>query len=399
MRRLRGRRGAVSSMISGIIVLGLFLVVLVAMVAVSQQYDTYQSAVNTMSQKDIDRTSENLKAVYPGLKGGFSVTGCGGKCNQYNMSLANFGPIGVQIVRIYINSTQQSSGCTSTNNNVKGPCTLGAQGSVTSFGFNSFDSYIIAGETNHVIRLWLPSTIVLPNASLVPSNGIWVVTSRGRVFSFEWPFPPVGQGLPGTGSPPTIFTGDMKIAYAGTGGAPNSKTDSKHTEQRLNLTINGGTVLYFVNPWITDGQGTGCSNVLNDVSGTSPNGVYLSVYSVNSLNAPLILSWGNMIILAADSSSNSKVFFFGGPYYGIVRNQSGVQQFTLAGTPVTISPGQDYYLIYQITQVNFSGGLTDPGDSFSGTAAMNNGYNAQAEDATFRELEVFLNGLYVRTTC
>ena len=59
------RRSAVSTMIGGIIVLTLFLTALGAMVLVSQQYDTYQQTVNFMSQKDIDRFSENLQVPYP----------------------------------------------------------------------------------------------------------------------------------------------------------------------------------------------------------------------------------------------------------------------------------------------------------------------------------------------
>ena len=109
MRGMRARRKAVSSIIGGIIILTLILTALTAMVLVAQQYDTYQTVVNVMSQKDIDRSSEDIIAVYPGITGPQLVScGSGNTCNQYNMSLSNLGGIGTQIVRVYINST---SGC------------------------------------------------------------------------------------------------------------------------------------------------------------------------------------------------------------------------------------------------------------------------------------------------
>ena len=109
-----------------------------------------------------------------------------------------------------------------------------------------------------------------------------------------------------------------------------------------------------------------------------------------------------MVVLAADATDNSKVWFIGGPYYGIVRNQSGVQQFSPAGTEVTISPGADFYLIYQVDKtdgVNLGSNPnpTPPGDTFSGTATINNGYDGQAVGPSFRAVEIFLDGLFVRT--
>jgi hypothetical protein len=389
-------------MIAGIIVLTLFLTALTAMVVLTQQYDAYQSTVNTLSQKDVDRFSENVKPVYPGLKGGFLVTGCGSHCNQYNMSLTNVGGIGVQIARIYINSTQQTTGCTITNNDVKSPCTLDGRTDIEPFSFSSYDSFIMPGEINHIVRLWLPQTITLPNVTLTPSNTIWVVTTRGRVFSFGWPFSPAGQGLPGKGTPPTMFVGLMRVAYTGT---PDSNAgalpqhDSYHQEQRKQLPIGGGNYLYFVKPWITNGQ-NGCPNVLGQASSGK---LYVAAYGANTLSFSLQFNWGYMVILAADSSSNAKVFYMGGPLYGVVYNDTlGNQQFFLAGTSnppyATIPAGHDFYLIYKVINVDV-GSLTDPGDTFSGTATVNNGYGSQNQGPGFRAVEVFLDGVFVRTRC
>jgi hypothetical protein len=110
-----------------------------------------------------------------------------------------------------------------------------------------------------------------------------------------------------------------------------------------------------------------------------------------------------MVILTPDSGDNSKAYFIGGPYVGIVYNQSGTRHFSPWGTSVSIAPGADFYLIFQIQYLTIGSfratinGIA--GDTFSGTSTVNNGYGNQAPGATFREIEIFLNGLYVRTTC
>ena len=108
MRWRRCGRRAISTMIAGIIVLTLLLTALGTMIFVTQQYDAYQSILNTMSQKDTERFSENIAAVYPGIFPSAQPVTCGGtSCNQYTLALSNDGPIEVQIARIYINSTTQ----------------------------------------------------------------------------------------------------------------------------------------------------------------------------------------------------------------------------------------------------------------------------------------------------
>ena len=154
---------------------------------------------------------------------------------------------------------------------------------MAAFTFNSYDSYLNPGEMNHIVHLWLPQSIVLPNVPFTPGNSVWIVTTRGRVFSFQWPFPAVGEGLPGKGTPPTIFSGSMKVAYTG---SPDSSTDTYHKEGRKVLPAGGGTHLYFVNPWITMGL-NGCPNVLFGSSA-----IYISAYTVNSLSFALKFQLG-----------------------------------------------------------------------------------------------------------
>ncbi|MGD0175544.1 MAG: hypothetical protein ABSC50_01820 [Candidatus Bathyarchaeia archaeon] len=386
MRKLRFRRKAVSNIIGGIIILSLFLIALTAMVVLNQQYDAYQGAVVKMTREDIDRSSENLVAIYPGLNGSFPVS-CGVSCslNQYNMSLANLGGVGVQIARIYINSTTQPTQPTQTGcaTSAKGPCVLNPVPitSKTSMSFAQDDSYISAGEFSHFVRIWLPGGsggIMLPNVALTPSNGISIVTTRGRVFSFTWPFPPAGQGTAGSGSPVNIETGTMKIAYNGT---YNSHPDACHQEAATPLPSNvqGTKSLYFVNPWTN-------STVLTLAH------IYVYAYSADTLNIPITFSWGQLVIMTATSGSNQKQYFVGGDYVGIVWKN----KFWGAGTAVTVQPGDDFYFIFQITNINYGAPTSSSGDLFTGTATVNNAYGTTNEGPLYRAFVIYLDGLYVR---
>ncbi len=199
-------------MIGGLIVLTLLLLSLVAMLVLNQQYDLYQVTAAAMQQKNTDKYAENIQAIIPGMATapGVASPSCGGgSCVAYNITLNNPG-IGVQIVAIYINSTQQP-GCTT-------PCILGPSQSnnPAPFTFAKSESHINSGEFVHGIVFWLPwtsgcspsptSCVTLPPTCTVAGaqinyncNTITLITSRGRSFSFQWPFPPQGPSS-GTGA-------------------------------------------------------------------------------------------------------------------------------------------------------------------------------------------------------
>ena len=193
MRRMRAHRKAVSTIIGGIIILTLILTALTAMVLVAQQYDTYETLLSTMSQKDIDRMSENLIAIYPGITGPQLVSGCGSTCNQYNLTISNLAGIGTQIVRIYINST---SGCDNL-------CVFNPSKVPTQYGFQSntlpiLSNFINPAEAGHGVLFWLPTTPInvnLPTDS-PKANTVVIATARGRTFTVQWPFPPAGNYIP-----------------------------------------------------------------------------------------------------------------------------------------------------------------------------------------------------------
>ncbi len=183
-------------MIGGMIVLILFLTALGAMILLNQEYDSYQGTVNRVKQADLDRFSENLQAVPPGLLQGSTVTCNGGSCASYTLMItdlvtnASANP-GVQIATIYVNSTILP-GCVSL-------CILNPSTSPAPYTFQASQRFLNAGEPLHNITLWFPATVTLPTTAdgqpIYGSNTVTITTMRGRQFSFNWPLPPKGMGL------------------------------------------------------------------------------------------------------------------------------------------------------------------------------------------------------------
>jgi hypothetical protein len=198
-------------MIGGTIVLALFMTALTAMVLINQQYDSYQTTVDRMQQNDENRFAENIRPVPPAITAGGSVNCSGGNCNRYNMTLANIG-IGIQIGRVYITSNSTPpGGCTDL-------CVLDPSSSASPNSFDSFSRFLNPGETRS-ITLWLPGNagdnVTLPD-KYPGLNSIVLVTTRGRVFSFQWPLPPPGPagGISAAGPGGTgIYIGPLVITF------------------------------------------------------------------------------------------------------------------------------------------------------------------------------------------
>jgi hypothetical protein len=186
-----GQRRAVSTMIGGIIILTLLMTALGTMVFVSQEYDSYQTTVNKMSQKDIDRFSENLQAIYPGVQTPSTVPctgGTGGNCKKYIVPINNLAGIGTQIARVYIASASPNSLCPSPPEPAAGFCAVDSYTPTGSqpakvFTFSSSSSFINPSESNHQLIFWLDS------ATQLASGSFTLVTTRGREFVFQFPFP------------------------------------------------------------------------------------------------------------------------------------------------------------------------------------------------------------------
>jgi len=206
-------------MIGGIIILTLFLIALVAMVLVTQGYDSYQLLVAKRQRMTDDRFSEQLRAVMPGIATPSGTCTPGLDC--YVMTISNLG-IGTRIARIYINST--GGGCT-------GLCILNPSTNPAAFKFRQADAFLDSGEFFHEITFWLPAGSNLPSKCKIAGssldygcNSITIVTARGRVFAFQYPIPIGGQGERGGAGGTGIYIGPVVytfqkplIAYSTTG--------------------------------------------------------------------------------------------------------------------------------------------------------------------------------------
>jgi len=433
------RRRAVSTMIGGIIVLSLLLVGLGAMVFVSQQNDQYQQSVEGMMQRNNQQLSESLVFNFPGLTllTSTAVPGWGSGCtttyNCYNMTVSNLGGVGVQVVRIYINST--GSGCTSL-------CVLNPTSTITNYGFNQANSFLNAGEVNHWLILALPISVALPNSPF-SKNTISVVTSRGNVFSFQWPF----QNLVGGQSQSAFSAGIMKVAYqysqsaaygydsmnewgpvqANSGGNYGDYSVYCHKEPEQpyqapatdaeKLAINStdqtwgvrGGVLWFVNPWVSQ-------DIINSAITNGPKGqvnghptwpsnlttlyIYVNITNVGSIpfaikGGSLDLTWYSFNWIDA----NLIGYYQGAP----------PGAFYPAGSTHTVAPGASFYAIFKVTDVCLGRSSCKVGDSTTGTWPPPNGESvmfmgsasltSNTGDTTFVAGVALLPGLWIRSSC
>ena len=432
MRKLWFRRKAVSTIIGGIIVLGLFLTALLSMVLVSQQYDQYQTQVNKMSQFGINRLSEYLVANSPGLTSitsnalipGWAVAGScgvGGQYNCYNMTVSNLGGVGIHIVRIYINST--GSGCTSL-------CVLNPTLAPTSsYAFNQPDQFINAGETNHVVLLYLHTVELLS-----PTNTIVVVTSRGSMFSFNWPI----KSLTGGQSQIAFSAGILKIAYqysqaypacattnpplcydsqnepglGGSGGTNYCHNEparaypagSSYAEKLTGMSsvgVGDGGVLWFVSPWVT--QAIFNSAQTNGVAPSGHSGwpsnlttLYLYVNITNVGSTPFAINGGSIDLTwySYNWVTANLIGFYEGAAPGT---------FYPAGSTHTVAAHESFYGIFKVTEVSLgtaSSTNTWPppaGESvmFLGSASL----TSSTQDETFIAGVALMSGLWIRNSC
>jgi hypothetical protein len=416
-------------MIGGVIILSLLLTALGTMVFVSQLNDQYQQSVNKMAQYDSQRSSEDLVFNYPGLTllTSSNVPGwgiCGSTDNYcYNMTVSNLGGVGIHIVRIYINST--GSGCTSL-------CVLNPTLAPTSsYAFNQPDQFINAGETNHVVLLYLHTVELLS-----PTNTIVVVTSRGSMFSFNWPI----KSLTGGQSQIAFSAGILKIAYqytqgipyptcttnpvlcydsknepgpvaAGSGGAVTSSychnepaqdypAGSSYAEKLTGMSsvgVGNGGVLWFVSPWVT-------KPIFNttQTNGGAPSGhsswpsnsttLYLYVNITNVGNTPFAINGGSIDLtwLSYNWVSANLIGFYKAP-----------GTFYPAGSTQTIPAHTSFYAIFRVYQVSLgiSEGTWPPptGQSvmFLGSAAL----TSNTVTGTFVAGVALMSGLWIRNSC
>jgi hypothetical protein len=395
-------------MIGGVIVLSLLLTALGTMVFVSQQYDQYQQTVNKMAQYRSQQLSEDLVAISPGLTVVTSTTipgwgsGCGTTAGTgttyicYNATISNLGAVGVQITRIYINSTGTAgSGCSPPNPQ---PCILTPTSTIQAYAFEEASEFLNAGEANHALLFALPCTSVTncvtlpaPNPAF-PQNSILIATSRGNVFSFQWPFQVSVFGQ----SQSAFSTGNMEVAYQGTYNSENEPsfggkgTGYCHTESSApypaavgyaqELTgITGvgvtGNALYFVNPWIT-------STIMSSANGGGTT-VYIFVVVINTGTQAYIPAAGSIDLTWYGSNH------LDGALLGVYYNGA------FYTTSPSITPGSFYYAMFKLTIFTIGNPPTSS-VMFWGGASITNGSGSNNENLNFFSGTLLPSGLWIR---
>jgi hypothetical protein len=419
--RLRRRR-AVSTLIGGVIVLSLLLTALGTMVFVTQQYDQYEQTVNRVAQYRNQQVSEDLVAISPGLAVVNSTisgwgSGCDGsgvnKYNCYDATISNLGTVGVQITRIYVNSTGiAGSGCSSPNPT---PCILNPTSTIGPYAFEEATEFLNPGEANHTVMMALPIGVGLPDPTTgstsgstggFPENSIVIVTSRGNLFSFQWPFQVSVFGQ----SQSAFSTGNMKVAYTGTfdsakeiaaggsGGTGYCHTESSepypagpgYAEKLTGVTGYGDSgVLWFLNPWITGGNSQA---IMNSVE-TGVTTLYIYVVVINTGTTSYNPTAGTIDLTWYGSNH------IDGPLIGVYYNGN-------FATSPSIAPGSYYYAIFEIKQSSkavgvFTIGNPPPQDGqnsvmFWGAASITNALGSSAEGNTFFSGSILVSGLWIR---
>ena len=322
------------------------------------------------------------------------------------MTVSNLGGVGVQIVRIYINSTW--SGCTSL-------CTLNPTPTINNYAFNQANQFLNTGEVDHGVLLALPKAVTLPNG-YYSQNTIFIVTSRGNVFSFKWPLP---IEIFGGQSQSAFSTGILKIAYqdistSGTGlctppnnngspikaesigcdsshdynGAPGHTCQSppychnepektyvaptNYAEELTGINYPGviGSTLYFVNPWITLPILEHARTDEDSINMTLPTTqIYIYINITNTGGTPYTVAGGTLDLTVAGSTH------IDGNLIGIYYNATGTQPFwfTASSTQTqTVAVGKSFYAIFKVTQIMLDLSYLSSSSMFWGSLSLTN---------------------------
>jgi len=427
---------AVSTIIGGLIMLTLILSALGTMIFVSEQYDQYQQIDSRISQYQYQQISERLVINSPGLtaltSAGAWGSGCVSTYNCYNITVSNFGGEGVQIVRIYINSTGQAGqGC-----NPK-LCILNPTSTIANYAFNQANQFLNPGEVDHAIVIALPSSITLPSPTpAVPQNSVMLVTGRGNVFSFQWPFQTLSYGQ----SQSAFSSGIMKVAYqctstsncscsstsgcdsmneplGGTKGAtychteplvsyPAPSYDAEQLGSASNpiylsqgVKVGDGGVLTFVNPWITNTILESAQGYPGGSPNTNATQLYIYVNVINTSGIPYSPVAGSIDFTWYGQDHIDGVLigaFYKGQYYLSTQTMS-----------LSIASGASYYAIFHINIVklgNWNPNAWTSGNwalpiMWWGSASITNDYDSASQSGQFFTGSILLSGLWIRSSC
>jgi hypothetical protein len=326
-------------------------------------------------------------------------------------------------VRLYINST--GTGCTSL-------CVLNPTQTIAPYAFNQANQFINAGEVKHTLLLALPRSVTLPNPwPASPRSTILVATTRGNVFSFQWPFrTPIYLA-----SSSAFSSGILRVAYqsltssstcvttghsltgcdsknepgpvnAGSGGTVISgrychneplqditPADSGYAEKLTVSGVSGGT-LYFVNPWITEAILSSAVNLLNPGTRTPQTQLYIYAVVTNTFNYSYTVQGGTLDLTWYSTDHVNGVLY--GLYYPVKRGVTG--QFYPTGSLLSIAPGATYYAIFIMNQVQLyfpppNGAIQSV--MFWGSASL----STSAKDQSYFSGTILSSGLWIRPSC
>ncbi|HZY93710.1 MAG TPA: hypothetical protein VFE98_02485 [Candidatus Bathyarchaeia archaeon] len=143
------------------------------------QYDAYNRSITSMALRDQQASSENLVVNNPGAVDFGAGT--------FNITVTNLGGSSVLISRIYINNLSPTGSTQCSTSSAISPCTVDSTPSTTSC-VNGVSCYftngnIQVGELNHKIKV--------TGLAINDGSGYKVIlsTTRGRLFSFYYPWP------------------------------------------------------------------------------------------------------------------------------------------------------------------------------------------------------------------
>jgi hypothetical protein len=169
------------------------------------QYDNYNSSLFKMNQNDQLAGSENLVPTNPGAQN-FTST-------SFNIPVNNLGGTTVSIARIYITNISPTNGpqCSNSSANSQGPCIVDAGTGTQNCAGNGncyfTNGNVAAGVINQLIHV--------NGLSLADGNGYKVILSstRGRLFSFFYPWPVTPQNIGNPGGNFITNIGPLSIYF------------------------------------------------------------------------------------------------------------------------------------------------------------------------------------------
>ncbi len=191
-RKLARSKRGMSTIFGGLFFIILILMGFNLMLWGFIQMDAYNSVVNSMQQRDQQAISENLLPQNPGAVNITSAGSYVGAGNSFNILVNNLGGTSVSIASVYINNINNLSGlgvCYGSS----APCIVNPAPSSTAYSFTGGN--IQAAEINHNIHV---SGISVLDGS---AYRVILATTRGRLFSFYYPWPTQLQSSP----PPNLL--------------------------------------------------------------------------------------------------------------------------------------------------------------------------------------------------